>query len=235
MSMQYEMSDSGVKVTVTDKQGKMTAVTHAYEKAMDPKQFVQALARAMKAAPSVRQAAVSFIHHIQTTGYLDPWKGGDKHGKVAKELLAKMRDLEDSIGVELGLSAEAIKEMRTPGQYADTRSLALKCWVIGVPLQAGVEKSTGIPNLITVSAMRQIVQANRATPEPTTVGDILDKLEKALEKDPSAAGAVIGRMNTIMSFARSLLDSATKQVIDEAAKESEITAPKIPEVGEALV
>jgi len=204
MAIKYTLAENGVEIRTTGKNGAETIRIEAYDKALDQKDIVAAMKKATKLGVSMRSASLSFINAIQESGVIKPWFGS---GTVASELLKKMREAEETLAKEWGMSADDVAEMRKPGAYADTRSHALKAWGFGIPLKHGVDDK-GVGKLITISTLRQINASKRVKPEPAGINGILDKLAEYLIDHPQDVIHAEKVMNNMVKHARSLLDSA---------------------------
>lgn len=221
--LKYVLNPTACVVTSVSKTGAEATVTLLHEKGLTKDQTSRTLKTYVKGMSSVRAAAATFIDALQQTGKMDSFKSG---GVITKELLALVRNIEDAIGTEWGFDEATFKAMRTAGQYADTRSLALKCWIHGVAVRQGVDAATGIPVLLTTDAMRKIIAAHRKAPEPTAIDDLLDKIEEMLADKPTDLDIVQRRINKMLDHARSLLDQSAKTgEAEEKAKAATITEP----------
>lgn len=227
MSIKYEMKKDGLHVTTSALTGAINTVVIAYEKAMATKNAGAALSGAVKSAQSVRQAALTLIHGIQERGLIKPWLGG---GKVVQDFLKKMREAEETIGLEFGLDKDDWAELRKPGQYADTRAQAMKAWSFGVPLKVGLDAG-GNAILLTTNGLRKINAAHRKAPEEKGVDAYLDALDHYLKENPADYVEAQARLNQIISEARSLLDVAEKQRL--AAIENSSAEDEAPEPGQS--
>lgn len=207
MSIAYEMKRDGLHVTTSALTGNINTVVIAYEKAMTVGNAGSALSNAVKSAASVRQAALTLIHAIQERGMITPWKGG---GQVVQDFLKKMREAEEIIGVEFGLSKDDWAELRKPGQYADTRAQAMKSWSFGVALKVGLDEA-GIAVLLTTNGLRKINAAHRKAPKVRGVDSYLEALDHYLKENPQDVIEAQARLHKIISDARGLLDAAEKQ------------------------
>jgi len=228
--LKYTINKDAVVVTSISKAGAEASVTLVHDKGLTKDQTSRTLKTYVKGMASVRAAAATFIDALQQTGKMESFKSG---GVITKELLALTRNIEDAIGKEWGFDEATFKSMRSAGQYADTRSLALKCWVHGVAVRQDVDAATGIPVLLTTDAMRKIVAAHRKAPEATAIDDVLDKLEEMLADKPTDIDIVQRRIAKILDHAKSLLDQSAKQ--DEAKEKAEAVGATItPPVSEPL-
>lgn len=219
MSIKYEMKKDGLHVTTSALTGAINTVVIGYDKAMTTKTASQVLSGAVKAASSVRQAALTLIHAIQEKGIISPWLAG---GTVTQDFLKKMREAEETVGKEFNLGPDDWTELRKPGQYADTRAQAMKAWSFGVPLKVGLDEQ-GNAILLTTNGLRKIDAAHRKAPEARGVDSYLDALEAYLQENPADVVEVQSRLSSIISKARGLLDSAEKQRIAAAEQQNVAT------------
>jgi hypothetical protein len=204
MSIKFAINPNGCEIRTMGKNGIETIVSHSYEKAMERSVIVRCMRNNTQAAGSMRQASLSFIHEIQTSGMIDPWFNSQT---VHSDLLKKMREAEEKLAVEFGMTADDVAEMRKPGAYADTRSHALKAWGFGIALKTGVDE-TGNVNLLTTSALRQINASKRKEPETKTIDDLLAKVAEFLMERPQDVVVVEEQTRNMIKAARAMLDSA---------------------------
>jgi hypothetical protein len=215
MSTKCVISDAGLRVTTLSKAGHESTVIIAYDTAMESKTAGRALAGAVKSSASIRTAALSLIHVIQESGMLKPWCGGKA---VVQDMLKKMKEAEELIGErEFGLTKQDWAELRKPGQYADTRSQAMKAYANGQTIKVAVD-AKGAAVLLTTNGLRKINASNAKPPEKRDIDDYLDAVADYLEKNPKDAAHAQKRLHQIITAARSLLDSEAKKA--EAFKDA---------------
>lgn len=204
MTIKFNLKADGCEIRVMNKNGIETVVSHSYEKAMVRDQIVRCMRNNTQQAGSMRAASLSFIHEIQTSGMIDPWFNSQT---VHSDLLKKMREAEEKLAVEFGMTSDDVAEMRKPGAYADTRSHALKAWGFGIALKTGVDEKGNV-NLLTTSALRQINASKRKEPETKTIDDLLAKVAEFLMERPQDVVVVEEQTRNMIKAARAMLDSA---------------------------
>lgn len=221
MSMTYKKEAKGLLVTTTGKNGNTTNITLAYENALEAANVTTILQNHARGAASFRGAALTLMNIAQKTGMLKDWFGGQK---VTQDLLKKMKDAEEFAGQQFGLTPEDWRELRQPGQYADTRSAMLKAWTFGETLEVGLD-SKGISVLLTMNGLRKINASHRKAPETKGLDDYLETLAQYLTSHPEEAVGAEARVTKILSEARSLLDNVAKQAIAQAETSDEVQGP----------